>query len=210
MGLLSLRPGDSLTIPRKRLGLVHKSPRPDYTTRTRIKWAKHVAEDPARVRSSGLTRACHSPPEGIRCDYWPFPSGPIARHTRAFTRLWREDLMVLNFTTSRIDGVIVVYLSGGILFGEESASLLILVKDLLKKSRQIVLDLGNVTHFDSGSVGTLVAVCASARKVGGDIKFANLGNHIKEVLQITKFFTVFEIFGKTEVAIASFNRVAEK
>jgi anti-sigma B factor antagonist len=118
--------------------------------------------------------------------------------------------MVLNFTTSRIDGVIVVYLSGGILFGEESASLLILVKDLLKKSRQIVLDLGNVTHFDSGSVGTLVAVCALARKVGGDIKFANLGNHIKEVLQITKFFTVFEIFGKTEVAIASFNRVAEK
>ena len=169
-----------------------------------------MAEDPAHVRSSGLTRACHSPPEGIRCDYWPSPSGSIARHTRAFTRLWREHLMVLNFTTSRIDGVIVVYLSGGILFGEESASMLILVKDLLKKSRQIVLDLGNVTHFDSGSVGTLVAVCASARKVGGDIKFANLGNHIKEVLQITKLFTVFEIFGKTEVAIASFNRVAEK
>ena len=52
--------------------------------------------------------------------------------------------MVLNFTTSRIAGVIVVYLSGAILFGE-SASLLILVKDLLKKSHQIVLDLGNVT-----------------------------------------------------------------
>jgi hypothetical protein len=38
--------------------------------------------------------------------------------------------MVLNFTTSRIAGVIVVYLSDAILFGEESASLLILVKDL--------------------------------------------------------------------------------
>jgi anti-anti-sigma factor len=112
--------------------------------------------------------------------------------------------MVLNFTTSRIAGVIVVYLSGAILFGEESASLLILVKNLLNNSRQIVLDLGNVTHFDSGSVGTLVAVCASARKVCGDIKFANLGNHTKEVLQITKFLTVFEIFDKTEDAIASF------
>ena len=111
--------------------------------------------------------------------------------------------MVLNFTTSRIAGVIVVYLSGAILFGGESASLLILVKNLLNKSHQIVLDLGNVTHFDSGSVGTLVAVCASARKVGGDIKFVNLGNHIKEVLQITKFLTVFEIFDKTEDAIAS-------
>ncbi len=112
--------------------------------------------------------------------------------------------MVLNFTTSRIAGVIVVYLSGAILFGEESASLLILVKNLLNKSHQIVLDLGDVTHFDSGSVGTLVAVCASARKVGGDIKFANLGIHTIEVLQITKFLTVFEIFGKTEDAIASF------
>jgi len=114
--------------------------------------------------------------------------------------------MVLNTTTSRIDGVIVVYLSGAILFGEESASLRILVKDLLNKSLQIVLDLGNVTHFDSGSVGTLVAVCASARNVGGDIKFANLGNHTREVLQITKFLTVFEIFDKTEDAVASFNK----
>jgi anti-anti-sigma factor len=116
--------------------------------------------------------------------------------------------MVLNITTSRIGGVIVVYLSGPMLFGEESASLQILVKDLLNRSRQIVLDLGNVTHFDSGSVGTLVAAYASARKVGGAIKFANLTNHTKEVLQITNFLTVFEIFGKTEDAIASFKRAA--
>ena len=114
--------------------------------------------------------------------------------------------MALKTTTSRIDGVIVVYLSGAILFGEESASLLILVKELLNKSRQIVLDLGNVTHFDSGSVGTLVAVCDSARKVGGEIKFANLSDHTKEVLQITKFLTVFEIFSRTEDAIESFNK----
>jgi anti-sigma B factor antagonist len=114
--------------------------------------------------------------------------------------------MVLNTTTSRMDGVIVVYLSGAILFGEESVSLRMLVKDLLNRSRQIVLDLGNVSHIDSGGVGTLVAMCASARNVGGDIKFANLGRHTKEVLQITKLVTVFEIFDKAEDAAASFNR----
>ena len=116
--------------------------------------------------------------------------------------------MVLNTTVSKIDGVIVVYLSGDILFGDESASLRILVKDLLDKSHQIVLDLGNVTHMDSGNVGTLVAVHASARKVGGDIKFANLGNHTMEVLQITKLVRVFEIFERAEDAAASFNRAA--
>jgi anti-sigma B factor antagonist len=116
--------------------------------------------------------------------------------------------MALNSTTSRIDGVIVVYLSGAIFFGEESASLRILVKDLLNQSRQIVLDLGEVTYIDSGGLGTLVALYASARKIGGDVKLARLGRHANEVLQITKLVTVFEVFDKAEEAIASFNRAA--
>ena len=108
-----------------------------------------------------------------------------------------------NITSRTIDEVIVVRLRGAILFGEESVSLLIRVNDLLDKSRQIVLDLGDVTRIDSGGLGTLVALYTSARKVGGDIKLANLGNHAKEVLQITRLATVFEIFGKTEDAITS-------
>ena len=116
--------------------------------------------------------------------------------------------MVLSTTTSRTNGVIVVYVSGAILFGEESASLRILVKDLLNKCRQIVLDLGKVTHIDSGGVGILVAVYASARKVGGDIKLANLSSRANEVFHITKLVRVFEIFDKAEDAIASFNRAA--
>jgi anti-sigma B factor antagonist len=114
--------------------------------------------------------------------------------------------MALTITNSKIDGVIVIHLSGTIFFGQESTSLRIQVKKLLDDSRQIVLDLENVTRIDSSGLGTLVALYASARKIGGDIKLANVGNHIKEALQITKLVTVFEIFGKTEEAIASFKR----
>ncbi len=112
----------------------------------------------------------------------------------------------LKANTISIDGVIVVYLSGAILFGEESASLRTLVKDLLNKSNHIVIDLGEVTHIDSGGLGTLVALYVSARKVGGNIKLANLRSRPSEVLKITKLVTVFEVFDKTEDAIASFNR----
>ena len=114
--------------------------------------------------------------------------------------------MALNITDNRIDGVIVVHLSGAIFFDEESTFLRVHVKDLLDKSHQIVLDLGNVTRIDSSGLGTLVALYASARKVGGDIKLANLGNHIKEALRITRLVTVFDIFDSTEDAVASFNR----
>jgi anti-sigma B factor antagonist len=116
--------------------------------------------------------------------------------------------MALNTTTSKVDGVFVVYLSGAIFFGEESASLRNLVKDLLNKSSQIVLDLGDVTYIDSGGLGTLVALYASARKIGGEIRLARVGRRANEVLQITKLVTLFQVFDKTENAITSFKRAA--
>jgi anti-sigma B factor antagonist len=116
--------------------------------------------------------------------------------------------MALNITTKDIDGVIVVYLSGAIFFGKESTSLRVLVKDLLNRSGYIVLDLGEVTYIDSGGLGTLVALYVSARKIGGDIRLARVGHHPKEVLQITKLVTLFEVFDKTENAITSFKRAA--
>ena len=115
--------------------------------------------------------------------------------------------MALNATTSKIDGIIVVYLSGAILFGDESASLRTLVKGPLNQS-SIVLDLGDVTYIDSGGLGTLVALYASARKIGGDIRLARVGRRAKEVLTITKLVTLFEVFDKTESAVASFKRAA--
>jgi anti-anti-sigma factor len=115
-------------------------------------------------------------------------------------------VMALRITSNKMDGVTVVHLTGTILFDEDSISLRIHVNDLLDKTRQIVLDVGNVARIDSSGLGTLVAVYVSARKVGGDIKLANLGNHINEALRITRLATVFEIFERTEDAVASFNK----
>ena len=116
--------------------------------------------------------------------------------------------MALTITNNTIGAVIVVHLNGAIFFDEDSTFLRVHVKGLLERSRQIVLDLGNVTRIDSSGLGTLVALHVSARKVGGDIKLANLGNHIKEALRITRLVTVFDIFDRTEDAIVSFNRAA--
>jgi anti-sigma B factor antagonist len=116
--------------------------------------------------------------------------------------------MALGITTSKIDEVVVVRLSGVIYFGEESSSLRLRVRELLGHSRQVVLDLVGVTHIDSGGVGTLVGLFTTARKAGGDIKLAGLSGHPKEVLQITKLVTVFDIFETAADAAASFKRTA--
>jgi anti-anti-sigma factor len=116
--------------------------------------------------------------------------------------------MALNITTSTIDGVIVVYCTGYFVFGEESTSLRVLVKDLLKDSRKIVLDLRDVTHIDSAGLGTLVGLYLSARSAGGGIKLADLGSRVNRALQVTKLVKVFEVFDTAEDAIASFNKAA--
>lgn len=140
----------------------------------------------------------------------PFLDGSVDSHIRAVSRLRPEDGMALVMTKSSVGGVTVIHLSGAILFGEESNSLYILVKDLLNKTPQIVLDLNEVTRIDSSGLGTLVALHVSARKLGSDIKLASLGNHAKEVLHITRLETVLEVFGETEGAIASFKVVTTK
>ena len=114
--------------------------------------------------------------------------------------------MALKSTHTSKDGVIVVRLSGAIYFGEESTALRVLVKELLDISRQIVLDLEDVTHIDSGGLGTLVSLHASARKVGGEIKLAQIGDHARELLQVTRLLTLFEVFDTVEDAIASFKK----
>src|SRR5712692_222028 len=104
--------------------------------------------------------------------------------------------MTLTTNTRTLDKVIVLECNGKILLGTELASLRIQVKELLNKSSQIVLDLGGVTYIDSSGLGALVAMYASARKAGAEIKLANLNSRLKDLLQITKLLTVFELFDR--------------
>src|SRR5262245_66500619 len=106
--------------------------------------------------------------------------------------------MSLQMITRTFAGVLVVECSGRLVLGEESANLRHLVRDLLNEYKQVVFDLGKLTYIDSGGLGVLVGLYATSQKVGGGIKLANLNPHMRDVLQITKVVTVFEIFDRAE------------
>jgi anti-sigma B factor antagonist len=110
--------------------------------------------------------------------------------------------------TRTFAGVLVVACSGRLVLGEESANLRHLVRDLLNEHKQVVFDLGRLTYIDSSGLGVLVGLYAAAQQVGGGIKLANLNPHLRDILQITKVVTVFEIFERAEDAAASFNGLA--
>jgi anti-sigma B factor antagonist len=93
-------------------------------------------------------------------------------------------------------------------FGEEATALRENLKRVLTSTRQVVLNLAGVTYIDSSGLGTLVGVYSSARASGADIKLTGLGQRLRDVLQITKLVTVFEVYNSEQEAIAAFRRGA--
>ena len=116
--------------------------------------------------------------------------------------------MSLHMITRMFAGVLIVECSGRLVLGEESANLRHLVRDHLIESKQVVLDLGKVSYIDSSGLGILVGLYSTATKVGGGIKLANLNPGLEDILQITRVFTVFEVFDRAENAAVAFNRLA--
>ena len=80
------------------------------------------------------------------------------------------------------------------------------VKEQLKTSKDIVINLADVNYIDSGGLGTLVGLFTSARSSGGHIKLANLTHRVGELLQVTKLVTVFEVFDGEDKAVRSFSQ----
>lgn len=116
--------------------------------------------------------------------------------------------MQFRMSTRTLDGVMIVDCSGRLVFGEESAALRDTVKGLLARSPKVVLNLYDVTHVDSGGLGTLVSLFTSARNAGGAVKLARLSQRVGDLLQITKLVTIFEVFDDEEKAATSFGKTA--
>ena len=117
--------------------------------------------------------------------------------------------MALKMTNREVDGVAVVALDGRIVLGEESAALRELVCDLLSKGhRKILLNLGDVNYIDSSGLGHLVSAFTSVRKQEGELKLLNLTNKVRDVMQITRLYTVFDIMDDEAVAVKSFGQSA--
>ena len=115
--------------------------------------------------------------------------------------------MSMKIKNRQVDGISIMDCSGRITLGEGSVQLRDAVRDLLAKgSKQILLNLGDVTYIDSSGIGELVSAFTTVRNQGGDLKLLNLTKKVHDLLQITKLYTVFDVKDDEASAVASFAR----
>lgn len=109
-------------------------------------------------------------------------------------------------TQQRQLGAVRVVEVGGTVIQEHAEALLAAIAKLLDLGhRQIVLDLGELTDFDSAAVGTLMASQIRAGKVGAVIKIANAGKRLRDILAVTRLSPMFESYDSLDAAVASFD-----
>ena len=75
------------------------------------------------------------------------------------------------------------------------------VAETLETCPNIVCDLSQMTHIDSSGLGVLVRLLQQCKAQGGKCRLAALQSHPRIVFDITKVYTVFEIFETVEDAV---------
>jgi anti-sigma B factor antagonist len=111
----------------------------------------------------------------------------------------------VKLNTRQVGDVTVVDAAGRITLGEGSSSLREKIRELVSKGhKKVLLNLGEVSYIDSSGIGELVSAFTTVTNQGGALKLLNLTKRVQDLLQITKLYTVFEVYDDEAAAVRSF------
>ena len=113
--------------------------------------------------------------------------------------------MSVKITSRQVGDVTVVDASGRITLGEGASIFRDTIRDLAAKgNKKILVNLADVSYIDSSGIGEMVSSFTTVTNHGGQLKLLNLTKRVKDLLQITKLYTVFEVFEDEPAAVRSF------
>ena len=113
--------------------------------------------------------------------------------------------MALHATYRDSGDVTVLDMGGRIVLGDGSALLRKTVRELLDDNRiKILINLADINYIDSSGIGELVQAYTSVKNRGGELKLLHLTKKVHDILQITKLYTVFDVYTDEGVAVRSF------
>ena len=114
--------------------------------------------------------------------------------------------MSVKLTTRQVGDVVVIDAVGRITLGEGSSALRDQIRELSNQgNKKILLNMADVSYIDSSGIGELVSGFTSVTNHGGIMKMLNLTKRVKDLLQITKLYTVFDVHDDEAAAIRSFS-----
>jgi len=112
----------------------------------------------------------------------------------------------VKMTSRQVGDVTVVDAVGRITLGEGASTFRDTIRQLASSGKKkLLLNLAEVSYIDSSGIGEMVSGFTTVTNQGGAVKLLNLTKRVKDLLQITKLYTVFEVFDDEAAAVRSFS-----
>jgi anti-sigma B factor antagonist len=112
----------------------------------------------------------------------------------------------VKLSSRQVGDVTVIDAAGRITLGEAASAFRDTIRDLTAKgNKKILLNLSEVSYVDSSGIGEMVSSYTTIHGSGGQLKLLGLNKRIKDLLHITKLYTVFDAYDDEAAAIRSFN-----
>jgi anti-sigma B factor antagonist len=118
--------------------------------------------------------------------------------------------MSFTLNTRKSGDVVIIDMNGRLTIGEAVLLLRTTNRRFLEDgTSKFILNLGNVSHIDSAGLGELISIYTSVRNRQGDVKLLNLDKKAKDLLQMTKLLTVFDVYSDEQKALDNLNKKPE-
>ena len=112
----------------------------------------------------------------------------------------------MNIPSRKNEGVTILEPKGKITIGKGDIALREAVHQSLDAdSKDILINLKDVTTIDSSGIGELVSAYTTVTNRGGRLKLLHLPPKVQDILQITQLVTVFDIHDDEAEAVASYS-----
>ena len=116
--------------------------------------------------------------------------------------------MTIQASTRAVGDVAIVDISGQLRLGEGTGKLRDVVQQLSRDGYlKILLNLAGVIHIDSSGIGELMMNYTTLRNQGGELKLMNLTKNVRNLLQVTRLYTVFDVHDDQVTALKAFQQV---
>ncbi len=118
--------------------------------------------------------------------------------------LWewnKEPELKLSLQIRTSDDATVVYCKGRIVYRKEVAALSCTLAELLPQTRQLVLEMSEVESMDGAGLGELLAALSCAQARGCRMILAAPSRRVRELLDMTRLASVFEVHDSVEDAV---------
>ena len=112
----------------------------------------------------------------------------------------KEPKLGLSLETRVTDDVAFICCRGRIAYGIEAAALSGEIAEIAPQTRCVVIDLSGVEMIDAAGLGALISVALTAQASQCSVKLAAPGNLIRQLLELTKLTSVFEVHPTLDAA----------